>query len=564
MHELIHHSHADGSPYPSSECKMYHVYETHQPINIVDEVFWRKDGVAIPVEYWSHPVVKDSVVIGSIATFFDITERKRSEEQIEILSKIPSESPNPIMRASKGGSLIYANPSSAHLLTTWKTRIGRRLPVELRGKIKEVFNSGANQEVEVKCGEKVYSLILAPILDTGYVNLYGRDITQRKQAEEILQSRTDELSVLYQLSRALTEAKDLQSVIELVNRHAVKSVQTTFACIALLEGGDLVPRAAYPVRSLGHDFIIGGRQPITALPICQSVLDKNEPIILREGSLEISNIERATLMLDFAKSVCLVPLRVGDPLQYANQAIGLLILGEAREEKREPFTSEKIRLARSIGDQAAISIDNARLFDNLRRSKNELELAYDATIQGWSHALDFRDRDTEGHSQRVTEMTVKLAKAFGFSPAELVNVRWGALLHDIGKMGVPDGILLKPSSLTDMDWKIVKKHPTFAFEWLSPITYLKSTLDIPYCHHEKWDGTGYPRGLKGEAIPLPARIFAIVDVWDALTSDRPYRPAWTKKEAFKYIQEQSGKHFDPKVVSVFEGMIQKGNKEKSV
>jgi HD-GYP domain-containing protein (c-di-GMP phosphodiesterase class II) len=148
-------------------------------------------------------------------------------------------------------------------------------------------------------------------------------------------------------------------------------------------------------------------------------------------------------------------------------------------------------------------------------------------------------------------MTIKLGRAFGLSEAELVQVRWGALLHDIGKMGVPDGILLKPSPLTDEEWVAMKMHPTFAYEMLSPIRYLRLAMDIPYCHHEKWDGTGYPQGLKGNQIPLVARIFSVVDVWDALNSNRPYRTAWTKEKAREYINSSSGTQFDPQVVDLF-------------
>jgi len=500
----------------------------------------------------------------------------------------------------------------------------------------------------------------------------------------------------------------------------VENVHTTFACIALLEEGDLVPRAVYPVRTLEHDFSMGGRQPMSSLPVCQSVLKKNEPVILQTGNPEINRAERALLLLDFAKSVCLIPLQVGNASQDSSPALGLLILGEAREQKREPFTPEKIRLASSIGDQAAaairrlqlheqterrlqhlsalsnidraisstfdlhislglllehvteqlevdatdvllfqpdsntlefsagrgfltksfehtrlrlgegyagqaalkreivhipdlaaqhdnpllekllaeeqfvsyygvpliskgqtmgvleifqrarlepdmewlnfldtlawqaaIAIDSVIQFDQVQRSNSELSQAYNATIEGWSHALDLRDKETEGHTQRVTEMTVKLARSFGLGEAELAQMRWGALLHDIGKMGVPDGILLKPGPLTDEEWLVMKKHPDFAYEMLSPIRYLKAALDIPYCHHEKWDGTGYPRGLKGEQIPLAARIFTVVDVWDALTSDRPYRKAWSEEKAREHIQAEAGTHFDPQVVKTF-------------
>ncbi len=192
----------------------------------------------------------------------------------------------------------------------------------------------------------------------------------------------------------------------------------------------------------------------------------------------------------------------------------------------------------------------------------ELAIAYDATIEGWSHAMDLRDEETEGHTQRVVDMTMKLAADFGFSGEMLMHIRRGALLHDIGKLGVPDSILLKHDSLNDDEWAVMKKHPAFAFEMLAPIRYLNRAINIPYCHHEKWDGTGYPRGLKGEQIPLEARIFAVVDVWDALTSDRPYRKAWTPQKALNHIQSLANTHFDPAVVERFMALTEVDVKQK--
>ncbi|HRJ75881.1 MAG TPA: response regulator, partial [Anaerolineales bacterium] len=192
---------------------------------------------------------------------------------------------------------------------------------------------------------------------------------------------------------------------------------------------------------------------------------------------------------------------------------------------------------------------------NIENAHEQLLSAYDATIEGWSRAMDLRDKETEGHTLRVTDLSVKLARNMGINEGELLFIRRGALLHDIGKLGVPDAILHKTSSLNDDEWKIMRQHPQFAYDMLYPIEYLRPALDIPFCHHEKFDGTGYPRQLKGEQIPLSARIFAIVDVWDALTSDRPYRPAWEKQKAMDFINEQSGKHFDPKVVEAFNKMM---------
>jgi len=186
----------------------------------------------------------------------------------------------------------------------------------------------------------------------------------------------------------------------------------------------------------------------------------------------------------------------------------------------------------------------------------ELLISYDKTIEGWSKALDLRDKETEGHTQRVTEKTMFLAHAMGLPGDFIKNHIWrGCLLHDVGKLGIPDSILLKEGPLTEEEWKVMRRHPVLAYEWLNAIPFLEPALDIPYCHHEKWDGSGYPQGLKGEEIPLPARIFAIVDVWDALRSERPYRQAWSDKEAIEEIKRSKGTHFDPAVVEAFIDLI---------
>ncbi len=212
---------------------------------------------------------------------------------------------------------------------------------------------------------------------------------------------------------------------------------------------------------------------------------------------------------------------------------------------------EWLALLENLTGRAAIAVESAQLFEGIQRANADLFRAYDETIVGWSRALDLRDQETEGHTQRVTETTVRLARAMGVDEAQIVHIRRGALLHDIGKMGVPDYILHKPEELTPEEQEIMRRHPQFAYDMLFPIAYLHPALDIPYCHHEKWDGTGYPRGLKGEAIPLAARIFAAVDVWDALHSDRPYRAGWPGEKVLEHIRGLSGTHFDPRVVEAF-------------
>ncbi len=223
----------------------------------------------------------------------------------------------------------------------------------------------------------------------------------------------------------------------------------------------------------------------------------------------------------------------------------------------------EVRVEPRSDDEVAILAEAFnQMVSSLQASRDALFDAYDRTLEGWSKALELRDKETEGHTLRVTNMTVELARWMGIEDKEeLIQIQRGALLHDIGKMGIPDHILLKPDKLTDEEWKIMRKHPELAYEMLWPIEYLRPALDIPYCHHEKWDGTGYPRRLKGENIPFAARTFAVIDVWDALTSDRPYRKAMNREEALVEIRKQSGRHFDPQVVDAFLNYINNVNVE---
>lgn len=241
------------------------------------------------------------------------------------------------------------------------------------------------------------------------------------------------------------------------------------------------------------------------------------------------------------------------PLAAKGQVTGVLELFHRSLLDHDP---EWLGFLEALAGQAAIAIDSAQLFAALEASNAELRRAYDTTLEGWSRAMDLRDRETEGHTQRVTELTLRLARRLGLPEPELVHVRRGALLHDIGKMGIPDRILLKPGPLTSEEWEIMRRHPQYAYDMLAAITYLRPALDIPLYHHEKWDGTGYPRGLRGEHIPLIARLFAVVDVWDALRSDRPYRAALPDAQVRAFMSAEAGRHFDPAVADAFLRMIE--------
>lgn len=242
----------------------------------------------------------------------------------------------------------------------------------------------------------------------------------------------------------------------------------------------------------------------------------------------------------------------GIPLVAKGEIKGVMEIFQRGNFKATP---DWMSFLEAFSGQAAIAIDNAQLVDDLKRTNSSLMLAYDSTIMGWSSAMDMRDKETEGHTKRVTKVTLRLAQAMGVGEEALVHIRRGCLLHDIGKMAIPDEILLKPGPLSEDEWEVMRKHPVYARQLLSSISYLLPALTIPYYHHEKWDGSGYPDGIQGDTIPLEARIFSVVDVWDALRSKRRYRDAWSDNKVRAYIREQAGKHFDPRVVEVFDRLI---------
>jgi PAS domain S-box-containing protein len=364
---------------------------------------------------------------------------------------------------------------------------------------------------------------------------------QRMQLHEQTVRQVERLKALRVVDHAISSSRDMHLTLDILLTNTISQLNVDAADVLLLHPGSnlLVLEAGYGFHTLLLESInLGDSFAGRAILEHRSIMELNS---------ETTALHENPQFLKFWKTegfVCYwcVPLIVKGEVKGALEVY-----------QRKAFTPEAewIEFLEALAGQAAITIDNTQLFENLQRSNLDLSLAYDATIEGWSRAMDLRDHETEGHTQRVTDLTIKLARAMRVNESHLTTIRRGALLHDIGKMGIPDAILLKEGKLTDEEWVLMRKHPQLAHDMLAPIAYLNDALDIPYCHHEKWDGTGYPQGLVEENIPLVARIFAVIDVWDALITDRPYRKKWTKQKARQYIKEQSGRHFDPQVVDAF-------------
>ena len=352
-------------------------------------------------------------------------------------------------------------------------------------------------------------------------------------------ARLQHVQTLHSIDMAISANLDLSIILDVLLAQGTVQLNVDAACVLLLN-----PHTHMLEYAAGNGF--------NAKEI------RSARLRLGEGLPGRAALERKILYVpDLSDSDDLVRKYLLEERFVAYQASPLIAKGQLRGVletfNRKPISvsGEQTGFLEALATQAAIAIDNSQLFSDLQRSNFELEMAYDATIEGWSRALELRDQETEGHTLRVTDITIQLAQAMGARGEELAYIRRGALLHDIGKMGVPDRILLKPGKLTVEEWNIMKQHTVYAFEMLWPIEFLRPAIDIPHCHHERWDGTGYPRQLKGEQIPLSARLFAIADVWDALTNDRPYRKAWTEEKALEYITTNNGKHFDPRVVEQF-------------
>ncbi len=384
--------------------------------------------------------------------------------------------------------------------------------------------------------------------DVGAIVLNFREITDRVRAMEKisdlnaeLRRRVAHLQSLRRIDMAITNSVDLRLVLDIFVDQVLTDLEVDAVAVLLFDGvaSDLSP---FVGRGFDGDLDPSRRTRLGTGPAGRAALEQRTVYIPDLRAQEERGAAVTADRQDGFVTYLSVPLLAKGQLQGVVELYTLARLDPG---------DEWLEFLETYADQGAIAIENSQLLRSLEQSNVELQRAYDRTIEGWAFALDLKDEETAGHSKRVTDMAVRLARNLGMEPEELVHLQRGALLHDIGKMGIPDSILLKGEELTEDEYELMKRHPVYAYELLSPIEFLRPALDIPYCHHERWDGSGYPRGLAGEQIPLAARVFAVIDVFDALTSDRPYRPAWPRERALGYLRAESGRQFDPSVVDAF-------------
>ena len=495
----------------------------------------------------------------------DVTAQHAADEDHAYLAAITQASHDAIIGVTLDGTIRAWNAGAEHLYRHAAAEmIGKSItvivPPEFHEQQQQAFDlvrkGQRTQPFEslrlVNGGQQLaVTVSVSPIVNAAGeiigMSKLAQDISERKEAEASIHALNADLhqqvrrvTALREIDRSIASSGDLSVTLGMILDNITRQLGIDAATVLLLNPhaltleyaatrGFLTVLRGTAVR-LGEE--LAGRVALTRQPV---IIPDLQSVMVPQGWRELLNKEG--LLTYFAA-----------PIIAKGKVLGVLEVLH-----RQPFepSSSWLEVFEMLISQAAIAINNDGLFRDLEQTSLELRSAYEETIEGWARALDLRDHETEGHSRRVTEMTVTLCQQLGISSEKLVDVRRGALLHDIGKMGVPDGILLKPGQLTPEEWQKMRRHPEFAVKLLSPIKFLRPALDIPQYHHEQWNGSGYPLGLSGEAIPLTARAFAVVDVYDALTSDRPYRKAWTREQAVEHIRAGAGTHFDPGVVNVF-------------
>jgi len=435
---------------------------------------------------------------------------------------------------------------SKHLKSILPSDIGNKLDHF----ISETYQNGRSSSFEFPLtmdGREIWFDGCFVSVSSGIV-LSARNITKYKQTENRMQRQLKRLSALRSIDLAIASGLEIDLLLSVLLDRAIETLHVDAASVLLLD-----PDLNILKFGAGKGFHTNILQH-TRLKPGQGYAGR---AVLERKMVKVSDLTTSTN--EFERSPLFPSERFvvyyGVPLAAKGRVLGVL---EIFHRSHLHPDEDWLDFLNIISGQTAIAIDNAMMFKDLQRTNFDLSLAYNATIDAWSRTLDLRDKETEGHTRRVTDITVRFAAMTGIKDTELIHIRRGATLHDIGKVVIPDNILFKPGPLDSVEWETMRQHPKYAVDLLSPIKYLEPAMGIPHWHHEKWDGTGYPDGLGGEEIPFAARMFALSDVYDALRSDRPYRSAWVKDDVIQYIESQAGKHFDPNLVPEFLNMVNDG------
>ena len=548
------------------------IEQEHTPREICFRIY-KKDGSVIWLEHTCQPVTDPtSEFVGYRASNRDISERMTAQtalsESESLYRSLVENASIGILLASPSGQILSVNAATLEMLGSPSKEATKKInllsfPPLIKSGFAEDFQTCLGTEKTIrnetpyisKWGKNIYTRYTFTAIRDAKEELIGiqilfEDITEQTKNKDNLKEQVKNLASINAINTAIINREDLDQMITSVVEEIAENLSVDAADLLVYD-----EHALTLTCTAQYGFISPTGYKKTVLRVGEGYAGE---AALRRKTVRIDNLKDG-------EKVNKVPERwqnedfltyFGIPLLVKGELKGILEIFHRSEEKR---THAWMSTLEALAQQAAIAIDNHFLLDALRGSNLELELAYETTLEGWARALELRDYETKGHTDRVTELALDLARELGVKGEDLTHIRRGALLHDIGKIAVSDTILLKEGKCTPEEWALIQQHPEYGYDMLKEIKYLKPSLDIVLYHHEKWDGSGYPRGLSGESIPFSARLFAIIDVWDALTNDRPYHEAWTQEKALAYIQKESGKHFDPRVVTAFNKIIRGEN-----
>jgi PAS domain S-box-containing protein len=460
---------------------------------------------------------------------------------------------SPTLCLDENGAIFSANQGACELCGYHQNEIAQLTISDMLQKtfsvdeVVTIQNLSANQEKELqlihKNGERIpvnFRLTRDAELEHYFLMLFDLSVIRSTEKKLIIQF--ERMQALGNIDRAIISTMDLAFITDVVFDQISSQLQMECSLLFLRasNGRDLTCQYSRGLPLLGGN----GNTTHHPAPILANRVAASGEMLIIEGS----SISEQIAPDEYGFPYQNIKFYAGIPLLNLGEIIGVL---EVCSQKAFSLDPDWISFFKMIAGQAAIAIVHVNQIHDIRRLNVELLKSYEDTLEGWARVLEFKDRETKGHSDRVTQMAVKLGKAMGLTADELVHLKRGAILHDIGKLCIPEKILFKAGPLNESEWHIMKQHPIYAQEFVADIQFLQPATNILLFHHERWDGSGYPLGLKGKQIPLTARIFMVIDVWDALSFDRPYRKAWPAEKVQQYLQENAGILFDPQIVDIF-------------